>query len=68
MFSLVEDVITFFDFISDGTIIVALFASNDVMWMCLTIITVSWPFYVAQVPFLNFKLDLFRKNIIEKER
>ena len=67
MFSLVEDVITFFDFISDGIIIVALFNSKDVMWMCATITTVAWPYFVAQVPFLNFRLDLFRKTFIEKE-
>ena len=65
LIGLVEDVVISLDFISDARIIRALFLSKDVFWMCITVTTVAWPFYVAMVPFLNFKLDLLRKIFIE---
>jgi hypothetical protein len=62
------DAISFFDFISDGIIIVQLVKSSDVMWMCLMITTVAWPYFVAQVPYLNFRLEHLRMVFIDTER
>ena len=45
------------DLVSDFIVIWSYINSKHGWWMCNSLIMIIFPFYVAQVPFLNYKLD-----------
>ena len=60
IFTFILEILSTIDFISDGYLLVKFARSTHVMWMCLTVNTIVWPFFVALVPYINFRLESFK--------
>ena len=60
------DSISAADMVSDYFVISTLVRSRHTFWTCLNIVTITWPFFVSQGPYINFKLvhyrDTFTRN------
>ena len=61
------DLVNFVDFLTDLLIMYTLLYSEDVMWFCLTVVTILMPYIVAQIPYAGFKLSKNRE-IFSREK
>ena len=60
--SFLLDIISTVDLFSDFYVIHAFIYSRHAFWMCISMTTIMMPFFVAQVPYLNFKLEQYKRK------
>jgi hypothetical protein len=65
LLGIILDTFAAVDFFSDLYIITKFLNSQHAFWLCANLQTIMWPFFVSQVPYLNFKLIELR-NIFTK--
>ena len=58
--SLVIEVLSAFDFVTDGYLMYKFAMSKHTAWLCINIQTVIWPFMISYVPYISFKLAKLR--------
>lgn len=68
LFSLVIEVLSAFDFITDGYLIYKFAMSRHTAWLCCNIQTVIWPFMISYVPFISFKIQKYRATFEDGEQ
>jgi hypothetical protein len=61
-FSFIIELLSTFDFITDGYLIYKFGASVHTAWLCCNLQTVIWPFMIAYVPFISYQLDKMRTS------
>ena len=68
LMSTMLDFISLGDMISDIYIIWALMKTEHTFWFSFSTLTILLPFLIAQVPYLNFKLEKYVKDFNESKR
>ena len=67
LLNLLLDLMSTVDLISDFYVIKVFVYSRHTMWMCVSMSTIMIPFFVAQVPYLNFKLNSYQNVFMSNQ-
>ena len=61
---MIIETLSTFDLVTDAYLIVKFAQSSHVAWTAINLLTMTWPFFISQIPFTTYQLEKYKEKFM----